>query len=124
MKESIADRPAWAPPLHPILSLSVLPEGTKTKSQGMTSITMIGVDQRALPLGLKTIEDTACPVTVSMASVHFLYCDKQVHKGMQEFCPKEAHAVQTLEKDHSRTSGAFHGSVPSQRAREGKKDDT
>lgn len=124
VKESISDRPAWAPLLHPTFSLSVLPEGTKTKSQGMTSITMIGVDQRALPLGLKMTEETACLVTVSMASVHFPYCDKQVHKRMQELCPKEVHVVQKLKKDHSRTSSAFHGSVPSQRARQGKKDNT
>ena len=76
----------------------------KMRSQGTTSITTIGMDQNGLPLGLKTIEEIACPVTVSMASMHFFYCNRQVHKRTWKLCLREVHVVQNLEKDHSRKS--------------------
>lgn len=63
---------------------------------------MIGVDQRALALGLKTIDEITCPVTVSMPSVHFLHCNKQVHRRIQKICLRGVRVVQKLEKDYSR----------------------
>ena len=90
-----------APPPHPIFPLNEPLAGTKMRSQGTTSITTIGMDQSGLPLGLKTIEEIACPVT---ASVHFFYCNKQVHKRTWKLCLKEVHVVQKLQKDHSRKS--------------------
>lgn len=65
----------------------------------MTSITVIGVDQRALPLGLETNEEIICPMTASMLLVHFLSCNKQICKRMQELHLREVHK---LEKDYSR----------------------
>lgn len=60
------------------------------------------MDQCALPLGLKTIEEITYPMTVPMPSVHFLYHKKPVHKRIQELCLKEVHVVQKLEKVYSR----------------------
>lgn len=62
------------------------------------------MDQNGVPLRLKTTEEIPCPVTVSMASVHFFYCNRQVHKRTWKFCLKEVHVVQKLEKDYSRKS--------------------
>lgn len=41
---------------------------------------MIGVGQRALPLGLETIEANTCSHDDAfMALAHFLCCDKRLH---------------------------------------------
>lgn len=68
----------------------------------MTTTSMTGVDQGALPLGLKTIEEIIHPITVSRPSVHFPYHKKQVHRRIQELCLKEVHVVQKREKVYSR----------------------